>query len=145
MPFTSPENWHKMSCSNFPQIFFWLQVGDFAVQGFFFHLFLMAWLSLAQLRQWISACCFCFWKYLGKLYVFKFGSNNANFLNWRDQNYFQNFFLETYQCSTLLLGILRRTWANGTSGQVGQLPTALMDTVNKPLITGAMNQDCFGV
>ena len=107
----------------------------------FFHLFLMAWLSLAQLRQWISACCFCFWKYLGKLYVFKFGSNNANFLNWRDQNYFQNFFLETYQCSTLLLG----TRANGTYGQVGQLPTALMDTVNKPLITGAMNQDCFGV
>jgi len=67
-----------------------------------FHSFLMAWLVLAQLRQWISACCFCFWKYLGKLYVFKFGSNNANFLCWRDQNYIQ-FFLEVYYKGTLLL------------------------------------------
>jgi len=90
VPFTSPENWHKMSCSNFPQIFLTAS-NVFCGPRNCFHSFLVAWLVLAQLRQWISACCFCFWKYLGKLYVFKSGSNHANFLILRDQNYIQFF------------------------------------------------------
>jgi len=119
VPFTSPENWHKMSCSNFPQIFLTAS-NVFCGPRNSFHSFLMAWLVLAQLRQWISACCFCFWKYLGKLYVFKFSSINANYLSWRDQNYIQ-FFSGSLS--------LKNSFAKCL------LTYCQMDTIHKPSIT----------